>query len=81
MDVQLTGCPVTRTGQLNLDQLIPAVCVHSCLQFEDWFKKKTRKEKNILATKSFDSGKHRNCKKYPSYAHLDGRGRKKEGVL
>lgn len=47
-DVQLTGCPVTRTGQLNLDQLIPALGVHLCLQLEDWFKKKYLAKKKIF---------------------------------
>lgn len=46
IDVQLTGCPVTRTRQLNLDQLIPTVGVHLCLQLEDWLRKPlTNKQK------------------------------------
>lgn len=35
-DFQLTGWPITRTRQLNLDQLIPAVHVHLCLHLESW---------------------------------------------
>lgn len=35
-DLQLTGWPITRTRQLNLDQLIPTVRVHLCLQLESW---------------------------------------------
>lgn len=31
---QLTGWPITRPRQLNLDQLIPAVHVHLCLQLQ-----------------------------------------------
>lgn len=37
-DLQLTGWPITRTRQLNLDQLIPTVRVHLCLQLESWSK-------------------------------------------
>lgn len=33
---RLTGWPITRTRQLNLDQLIPTVRVHLCLQLEGW---------------------------------------------
>lgn len=71
-DVQLTGCPVTRTGQLNLDQLIPAVGVHLRLQFEGLYQKTPRKEKKILATKSLDCRKHSNCEKCPSYTQMNG---------
>lgn len=47
-DVQLTGRPVPRPGQLNLDQLIPAVGVHLCLQFESLFQKThARRKKKI----------------------------------
>lgn len=42
-DRELTGCPVTRTRQLHLDQLIPALGVHLHLQLEGWLFKKTKK--------------------------------------
>lgn len=48
-DVQLTGCPVTWTRQMKLDQMIPAVGVSLCLQFENQLKwQKTHTKKNVF---------------------------------
>lgn len=69
-DVQLTGCPVTRTRQLNLDQLIPALGVHLCLQLEDWLKKThTHKQTKVfLLPNPFAA-----TVKRPSYTRTDRR--------